>query len=112
VQVDVTSHGLRYTATFPGEAEGNPELQRDTLSNIEMNFQMLRIPVKKSCHVEVIDTHLEGPSPSMQDNGILAPWKESWELRTCGKVYTVPILFKSDAKGTFIDVATTDIKAE
>lgn len=112
VQVDVTPRGLRYTATFPGEAEGNPELQRDTLNNIETNFQMLRIQVKKSCHVEVIDTHLDGPRPSMQDNGILAPWKESWEVRTCGKVYAVPVTFKSDGKGTFIDVATSDIKAE
>lgn len=109
VEVEVTPQGTRYTALFPGEAQGNPELERDTLSNIEMNFQVLRIPVKKNCHIDVIDTLLVGPSATMQDNGILSPWKESWEVRTCGKVYVVPITFKSDGKGTFIDVATSEI---
>ena len=60
----------------------------------------------------MIDTHLIGPPAVMQANGILSPWKESWDVKTCDTVYVVPITYKSDGKGTFIDVATSSIKPE
>lgn len=112
VQVEVTRQGLQFTTTFPGEADGNPELQEDTLKNIEMDFQILRFITKRSCHLEVIDTHLVGERSTIQDNGLLSPWKESWDVRTCGKVYVVPIKFIPDKSGTSISVGLSDIHAE
>jgi hypothetical protein len=112
VQVYVARQGLRFITTFPGEADGNPELQQDTLKNIEMDFQILRFVTKRSCHLEVIDTHLIGERSTMQDNGLLSPWQESWDVRTCGKVYVVPIKFIPDKSGTSISVSLTEIHAE
>jgi ribosomal protein S6 len=109
VQVDVTRQGLHYTALFPGESDCDSELQQDTLKNIELNFQALRIQKKKSCHLEVVETHLVGPEATMQDNGILSQWKESWDVRTCGKVYVVPLTYIPDNHGTSISVATSEI---
>jgi hypothetical protein len=109
VQIDVMRMGLRFRSTFPGEAAGDPELQNDTLKNIEINFQTLRITGKKSCHLEVVDTHLIGPSSTVLDSGILSPWNESWEVQTCGKVYKVPVTYTPDIRGTRISVGTSDI---
>ncbi len=112
VQVEVAGQGLRFTATFPGEADGDPELQRDTLKNIEMDLQILRFVTKKSCHAEVIDSHLVGERSTLQDNGLLSQWKESWDVRSCGKVYAVPITYIPDKSGTAISVGVSDIHAE
>lgn len=112
LEVDVTDQGLQFTATFPGDAQSDSDLQQDTLKNIELNFRMLKVPVKKSCRIEVVDTHLIGPAPSMLANGFLSPWKESWDVRTCGTMYSVPIAYSSDDKGTYIDISTNAIKPE
>lgn len=110
VQIDVTRWGLRFTPTFPGDASGDPELQNDTLKNIEINLQILRIPTSKSCDLEVLDTHLVGPSSTVLDSGVMSPWKESWKVRTCGKIYKVPITYIPDSRGTRISVGTSDIQ--
>jgi len=110
VQVDYTEHGPRFTATFPGEAAGDPELQRDTLRNIERNFAILHLSPKKSCHLEVIDTHAVGAASTIQDNGIMTPWKESWDIQSCDKVYSAPVTYTPDAKGTAISVETSGIQ--
>jgi len=112
VQVVVTRQGLRFTTTFPGEADGDPELQHDTLKNIEMDLQILRLVTRKSCHLEVIDTHLVGERATLQDNGLLSQWKELWDVRACGTVYAVPITFIPDKSGTSISVAASAIHAE
>lgn len=110
VQVDVTRNGLRFTPTFPGDAAGNPELQNDTIKNIEINLQMLKIPAGKSCHVAVIDTHLVGAPSAVLDSGVMSPWKESGDVQTCGKVYVVPVTYTPDGRGTSISVGTSDIQ--
>lgn len=110
VQIDVTKKGLHFTPTFPGTAQGDPELQRDTLKNIEMNLWVISA-VKKSCHAEVLDTQLVGPAATFLDNGLLSTWKESWEVRSCGKLFTVPVKYIPDAQGTSISVGTSDIQA-
>ena len=112
VRVDATLSGLQFTATFPGEAAGDPDLQHDTLKNIESTLEMRGIEIKKGCHLEVIDTHLVGPEPSLQESGSLSPWKETWEVKSCGTVYSVPIAYASDGKGTFIEIHGGDIKSE
>lgn len=110
VEVDVTPKGLRFTPTFPGEAAGDPELQNDTLRNVDMDFQVLKISTRKSCHPQVLDTHAVGPASTPMPNGILSQWKESWDVRACGKVFTVPITFIPDDHGTSISVNVTGIK--
>ena len=112
VRVDATLGGLQFTATYPGEAAGDPDLQHDTLKNIESTLGTRGIEIKKGCHLEVIDTHMVGPEPSLQENGNLSPWKETWKVRSCGTVYTVPIVYASDGKGTFIEIHGGDIKPE
>lgn len=112
VRVDTTLAGLQFTATFPGEAAGDPDLQNDTLKNIESTFDSRGISIKKGCHLEVIDTHLVGPEPTLQENGNLSPWKENWDVRNCGTLYSVPIAYASDGKGTFIEIHGGDIKVE
>lgn len=112
VQVDVTGQGLQFTTTFPGESQGDSELQQDTLNSIEVDLQARQLVTKDSCHLEVIDTHLVGKEPAVQNNGILSPWKESWDVRTCGKVYAVPITFIPGDSGTAISIVLTDIHAE
>ncbi len=110
VQVDVTPHGLRFTPTFPGDAAGNPELQNDTLKNIEMNFAMLKIETKKSCHTAVIDTHLVGAPSAVSETGVMSPWDESWDVQSCGTVYLVPVTYTPDARGTHISIGTSQIR--
>ena len=110
VQVNVTPKGLVFITTFPGDAEGDPELQNDTLQNIETNFVVLRIPTKKSCHITVVDTRLVGARSTALESGLLSPWKESWDVKTCGKVYVVPITFIPDNTGTSISVGTSEIR--
>jgi hypothetical protein len=112
VRVDATLGGLQFTGTVPGEAAGDPDLQNDTLKNIESTFDTRGISTKKGCHLEVIDTHLVGPEPMLQENGGLSPWKETWDVRSCGTVYSVPIAYASDGSGTFIKISSSDIKAE
>jgi hypothetical protein len=109
VQVEITSKGLRFTPTFPGDAAGNPELQNDTLRNIETNLQMIGVQTKKSCHIAVVDTHLEGAPSAPLSNGILSPWKESWSVQDCGKIYRVPVTYTPDDRGTRISVGTSEI---
>jgi hypothetical protein len=110
VDVNETPQGLRFTPTFPGDAAGDPELQSDTLNNIERNFRILGISKKKSCRVQVLDTHLVGAASQPLPSGLQSPWRESWDVRTCGIQYAVPITFTPDADGTTITVHTTDIK--
>lgn len=112
VRVDATLAGLQFAATFPGDAAGDPDLQKDTLKNIESTFEASGISTKKDCHLEVIGTHLIGPEPTLQENGNLSPWKETWDVRTCGTVYSVPIAYASDGKGTFIEIHGGEIKPE
>lgn len=112
IRVDATLAGLQFTATFPGQAAADPDLQNDTLKNIESTFDNRGISTKKGCHLEVIDTHMVGPEPTLQENGNLSPWKETWDVRSCGTVYSVPITYASDGKGTFIEINGSDIKAE
>lgn len=109
VQVEETPHGERFTAMFSGEAEGDFELQVDALKNIETNFMVLKLMPKKFCHLAVIDTHLVGAPSKFLDNGIMTPWKESWEVDACGKVYIVPLAYTPDSTGTSISVGTSDI---
>ncbi len=110
VQVDATKKGLHFTPTYPGTAQGNPELQRDTLRNIELDLIVMSF-VKKSCRAEVLDTKLVGPAARFSDNGLLSPWNEAWEVRACGKLFTVPVKFVPDATGTSISVGASDIQA-
>ncbi len=112
VRVDATLGGLQFTATFPGEAAGDPDLQRDTLKNIESTLGARGIEIKKGCHLEVIDTHLVGPGPTLQENGNLSPWKETWDVRSCGTMYAVPLAYSSDGNGILIAIHGGDIKAE
>jgi len=112
VRVDVTRQGLRYTTTFPGDAAGNPELQNDTLKNIRTDLQIMGLSTKKSCSLEVVDTHLVGPQSTVQDNGTMSPWKESWDVRTCRNTYVVPVAYHPDSRGTAIEVRATDIKPQ
>ncbi|MGH9560850.1 MAG: hypothetical protein ACRD3S_05280, partial [Terracidiphilus sp.] len=102
----------QFTATFPGEAAGDPDLHNDTLKNIESTLAMRGIEIKKGCHLEVIGTHLVGPEPTLQESGNLSPWKETWDVRSCGTMYSVPIAYASDGKGTFIEIHGGDIKTE
>jgi hypothetical protein len=110
VQVDVTKKGLEFTPTYPGTAQGNPELQRDTLKNIEMDLWVISA-VKRSCHAEVLDTRLVGPAARMMDNGLMSTWEESWDVRSCGKTFTAPVKYIPDEHGTSISVRASDIQA-
>lgn len=110
VQVDVTKKGLHFTPTYPGTAQGNPELQRDTLKNIEMDLWVISA-VKRSCRAEVLDTQLVGPAATVMDNGLMSTWEESWDVRSCGKIFTVPVKYIPDAHGTAISVRASDIQA-
>ena len=110
VQVDVTKNGLHFTPTYPGTAQGNPELQRDTLKNIEMDLWVISA-VKRSCHAEVLDTQLVGPAAKVMDYGLMSTWEESWNVRSCGKIFTAPVKYIPDAHGTAISVRASDIHA-
>jgi len=110
VDVNETPQGLRFTPTFPGDAAGDPGLQNDTLENIEKNFRIMRLSKKKSCRPQVLDTHLIGAASQPLPSGLQSPWRESWDVRTCGTLYSVPITFTPDADGTTITVHTTDIR--
>ncbi|MGD0941193.1 MAG: hypothetical protein ABR905_15925 [Terracidiphilus sp.] len=110
VQVDVTKNGLRFTPTYPGTAQGNPELQRDTLKNIEMDLWVISA-VKRSCRAEVLNTQLVGPAAKVLDNGLMSTWEESWDVRSCGKNFTAPVKYIPDAHGTAISVRASDIQA-
>jgi hypothetical protein len=110
VQIDVTKKGLHFTPTYPGTAQGNPELQRDTLKNIEMDLWVISA-VKRSCRAEVIDTQLVGPAATVLDNGLMSTWEESWDVRSCGKIFTAPVKYIPDAHGTAISVKASDIQA-
>lgn len=110
VDVNETPQGLRFTPTFPGDAAGDPELQSDTLNNIEKNLRILRLSKKKSCRAQVLDTHLVGPATQLLPSGLQSSWRESWDVRTCGILYAVPITFTPDADGTTITVHIRDIK--
>ncbi len=112
VRVDATLGGLQFAATFPGEAAGDPDLQRDTLKNIESTLEGRGFEIKKGCHLEVIDTHMVGPEPTLQENGNLSPWKETWDVRSCGTMYSVPIAYASDGNGILIAIHGSEIKAE
>jgi hypothetical protein len=110
VQVDFTGKGPQFIPTYPGTAQGNPELQHDTLNNIEMAKVM--VPgVKKSCKVEVMNTELVGPQSTVLDNGQMSPWKEEWDVRMCDKLFIVPVKYTSDGKGTFVNVGISEIHA-
>lgn len=110
VQVDFTKKGPQFIPTYPGTAQGNPELQHDTLKNIDVDL-MIMPGGKKSCHAEVLNTQLVGPKSTVLENGLLSPWNESWDVRACGKVFTVPVKFIPDAKGTSISVGISEIQA-
>ena len=110
VEVNEAPQGLRFTPTFPGDAEGDPELQNDALKNIEKNLRILGLSKKKSCRAQVLDTHLIGAASQPLPSGLLSPWRESWDVRTCGILYAVPITFTPDANGTTITVHTSEIK--
>lgn len=112
VQVDVLSDGLEFTATFPGDAAADPDMQRSTLKSIELSFHTLGIEIKKNCHFEVLDTHLVGPAPTLQDNGSLTPWNETWDVRLCTRSYFVPVTYASDGQGIFIKISAAGIKLE
>lgn len=110
VQVDVTKKGLHFTPTYPGTAQGNPELQQDTLKNIEMDLWVISA-VKRSCRAEVLETRLVGPAAKVLDNGLMSTWEESWDVRSCGKIFTAPVKYIPDAHGTAISVRASDIQA-
>jgi hypothetical protein len=110
VQVDATNKGLRYTPTYPGTAQGDPELQHDTLKNIEQ-AKVVMPGVKRSCPVEVLNTQLVGPAATILKNGLLSEWKEEWDVRICGKIFTVPVAYTPDATGTAISVGVSEIHA-
>jgi len=110
VQVDVTKKGLHFTPTYPGTAQGNPELQRDTLKNIEMDLWVISA-VKRSCRAEVLDTQLVGPAARVLDSGLMSSWEESWDVRSCGKLFTAPVKYIPDAHGTAISVMASGIQA-
>ncbi len=109
VQVDVTKKGLHFTPTYPGTAQGNPELQRDTLKNIEMDLWVISA-VKRSCHAEVLNTQLIGPASKVLDSGLMSTWEESWDVRSCGKIFTAPVKYIPDAHGTAISVKASEIQ--
>ena len=109
VQVDITNNGLHFTPTYPGTAQGNPELQRDTLKNIEMDLWVISA-VKRSCRAEVLNTQLVGPAAKVLDNGLMSTWEESWDVRSCGKNFTAPVKYIPDAHGTTISVRASDIQ--
>jgi hypothetical protein len=110
VQVDATNKGLRYTPTYPGTAQGDPELQHDTLKNIEL-AKVAMPGVKRSCPVEVLNTQLVGPAATILKNGLLSAWKEEWDVRACGKLFTVPVEYTPDTTGTAISVGVSEIHA-
>jgi hypothetical protein len=110
VQVDATNKGLRYVPTYPGTAQGDPELQHDTLKNIEL-ARVAMPGVKQSCPVEVLNTQLVGPAATILQNGLLSEWKEEWDVRVCGKIFTVPVKYAPDATGTAISVGASEIHA-
>lgn len=109
VQVDFTKKGPRFTPTYPGTAQGNPELQRDTLRNIEFVVSALA-GAKKPCHGEVLNTTLVGAKAEVQDNGVMTPWTEAWDVRVCDKLYSVPVKYVPDGKGTAISVDTSGVQ--
>jgi hypothetical protein len=112
VQVDVMPDGLEYTATFPGDSAADPDMQKNALKSVELSFHSLGIEIKKNCHFEVLDTHLAGSEPTLQANGSLSPWDETWNLRLCGKLYVVPISYASDGQGTFIKISAAGVRLE
>jgi hypothetical protein len=107
VVVDVTKNGLRFTSTYPGEAQGNADLQRDTLKIIETDERVMP-GVNKPCPVEVLDTRLVGPKQTLREIAALTPWSEAWEVRLCGQVYTVPVKYTPDKKGIAISVGASE----
>lgn len=110
VQVDATNKGLRYAPTYPGTAQGDPELQHDTLENIEL-AKVAMPGTKQSCPIEVLNTQLVGPAATILKNGLLSEWKEEWDVRVCGKIFTVPVKYTPDATGTAISVGVSEIHA-
>jgi len=110
VQVNATKSGLHFTPTYPGTAQGDPELQRDTLKNIEL-VKVVMPGVKKSCRLEVLNTQLVGPEAKFLDNGRLSAWNEAWDVRACDKLFTVPVKYIPDATGTSISVGASEIQA-
>jgi hypothetical protein len=110
VQVDATNKGLRYTPTYPGTAQGDPELQHDTLKNIE-RARVAMPGAKQSCPVEVLNTQLVGPAATLLKSGLLSEWKEEWDVRLCGKTFTVGVKYTPDATGTYISVLASEIHA-
>lgn len=64
---------------------------------------------KKSCHLEVVNMRNMGPARTVLETGSLSPWKESWEMRICGKEYVVPIVYGPDSTGTRIQISPSEI---
>jgi hypothetical protein len=82
---------------LPGETISSPILQRDSVP-----YENTAVAAGPDCKSEVLDTHLVNGLPTRQSNGILSPWDEHWDIRSCGKNYVVTMHFIPDATGTTI----------
>ncbi len=88
-------------ALLPGDSYASPLLQRDAKQQLASAMAV----VGSSCPSDVIDTVLPAGTP--KDPGMA--WDEKWSVRSCGKLYLVPMHFVPDRTGTGINVKPAEI---
>jgi hypothetical protein len=95
VYVEFKKSEVTFTYMLPGSSNADLELQQDTLASLPKV-----LPVHDGCLIEVLDTKLVGAAGKRGADGIEERWRESWEVRTCKRTFTVPITFVPNASGT------------
>lgn len=79
---------------LPGESIATPQLESDAQMPL-MKATAEFVPKGQTCPVDVLDTKLDGPVPTVAR----AAWNEIWTVRTCNRTLHVPIRFVPDVVG-------------
>jgi hypothetical protein len=94
VLVTIRSGRAAVAPLMPGESIATPALEADAqepLARATAEF----IPKGQTCPVDVLDTKLDGPMPTVARGA----WNEVWTVRTCNRLLHVPIRFVPDVVG-------------
>lgn len=88
-------------ALLPGDSYASAVLQHDAM----LQLAGAVAAVGASCPPDVLDTVL----PAGEPKDASMAWDENWTVRSCGKLYRVPMHFVPDETGTGINVKPAEI---